>query len=228
MQPGLSDESRSLRELVAAWREHSDEAAARELMTRLYPQVIAIVRRHLPRRAADDDLTQDIFVKLFAQLGRYDPALPLENWVSRLALNVCLDQLRAQRRRPELLWADLSEESLTALFSMGAVCGAIVTTRLLAPPMPITATPPPEEKWRKLTLADYEQRLALTLGQFETLKPIFGRTGRKLATLRSNTTERVAGLIREMNSEVMPELSAEQQARLKQLLEERRQKPKAE
>ena len=118
--------------------------------------------------------------------------------------------------------------SLTALFSMGAACGAIVTARLRPAPMPITATQPPEEKWRKLTLSDYEQHLALTPGQVETLKPIFGRTGRKLTTLRSNTTERVAGLIREMNSEVIPELSAEQQALLKQLLEDRRQKLKAE
>ena len=89
-------------------------------MTRLYPQVIAIVRRHLPRRAAEEDLAQDIFVKLFAQLDRYNPALPLENWVSRLALNTCLDKLRAERRRPELRWADLSEEQAHALENLVA------------------------------------------------------------------------------------------------------------
>lgn len=109
-----------LRGLAAAWRGHGDEAAARELMTRLYPQVIAIVRRHLPRRAAEEDLAQEIFVKLFANLDRYNPALPLENWVSRLALNTCLDKLRAESRRPELRWADLTEEQAVVLENLFA------------------------------------------------------------------------------------------------------------
>ena len=113
-----------LRDLAAAWRGHGDEAAARELMTRLYPQVIAIVRRHLPRRAAEEDLAQEIFVKLFANLDRYNPALPLENWVSRLSLNTCLDKLRAERRRPELCWADLTEEQTAVLENLFAVDAA--------------------------------------------------------------------------------------------------------
>ena len=120
MHTGSSNALCELRDLVAAWREHADEAAARELMARLYPQVIAIVRRHLPRRAAEEDLAQDIFVKLFAQLDRYNPALPLENWVSRLALNTCLDKLRAERRRPELRLADFSEEQTAALENLFA------------------------------------------------------------------------------------------------------------
>lgn len=115
MHTGSSNDLREPRELVAAWRERGDEAAARELMARLHPQISAIVRRHLPRRAAEEDLLQEIFVKLFAQLHRYNPALPLENWVSRLALNTCLDKLRAERRRPELRWADMSEEQAAAL-----------------------------------------------------------------------------------------------------------------
>ena len=120
MKNDLASPEIEVRALVHAWSNDGDEAAARELMTRLYPQIIAIVRRHLPRRAAEEDLAQDVFVKLFAQLNRYDPALPLENWVSRLALNVCLDQLRAERRRPELRWADLSEEQAGVLDNLFA------------------------------------------------------------------------------------------------------------
>ena len=115
---------------MSAWCGHGDEAAARELMTRLYPQVIAIVRRHLPRRMAEEDLAQDIFVKMFAHLDRYDPALPLENRVSRLALNTCLDRLRAERRRPELRWADLGEEEATALENLLATESAHHDSRL--------------------------------------------------------------------------------------------------
>ena len=88
-----------------------DDDAARALVERLYPLVIRIVRSHLPRRAAEEDLAQDVFVKLFGRLDQYEarPETPFEHWVSRLAVRTCLDALRAERRRPEWRWSDLSE-----------------------------------------------------------------------------------------------------------------------
>ncbi len=100
---------------IAAWREHGDDSAARELMAALYPQVARIARRNLPFRMAAEDLVQEIFLKLFQNLHRYDVRLPLENWVSRLALNVCRDHLRARASRPELRWSDLDEGERQAL-----------------------------------------------------------------------------------------------------------------
>ena len=41
--------------------------------------------------------------------------MPFPHWVSRIAVNTCLNHLRAQRARPELRWADLSEEEAAAL-----------------------------------------------------------------------------------------------------------------
>lgn len=95
---------------VAAWCRERDEAAARRLIDALYPQVIRIVRNHLPFRLDEEDLAQEVFARFFKTLDRYDPARPLENWISRLALRVCLNALRSRRRRPELRWADLSED----------------------------------------------------------------------------------------------------------------------
>jgi RNA polymerase sigma-70 factor (ECF subfamily) len=113
-----ASDAADLRRLAVAWRERADEAAARELMSSLYPQVSAIIRRHYPRRTGEEDMAQKIFVRLFTKLDRYDESLPLENWVARLALNACLDELRAERRRPELRWADLSEEQAFAMESL--------------------------------------------------------------------------------------------------------------
>ena len=89
-----------------------DEDAARVLVERLYPLVIRIVRSHLPRRAAEEDLAQEVFVKMFTRLDQYQsrPGTPFEHWVARLAVRTCLDALKAADRRPELRWADLSEE----------------------------------------------------------------------------------------------------------------------
>jgi len=97
-------------------RQH-DEEAARALVDRLYPLVIRIVRSHLPRRVAEEDLAQEIYVKLFTRLDQYQmrSGAPFEHWVSRMAVRTCLDALRAIERRPELRWADLSEDQVAWL-----------------------------------------------------------------------------------------------------------------
>jgi RNA polymerase sigma-70 factor (ECF subfamily) len=95
-------------------RQHDDDAA-RELVQHLYPLVIRIVRSHLPRRTDEEDLAQMIFVKMFTHLDQYAGKMPFEHWVSRIAVNTCLNQLRAEKSRPELRWADLSEDQAEVL-----------------------------------------------------------------------------------------------------------------
>ena len=92
-----------------------DQAAARELVEHLYPLVIRIVRSHLPRRVAEEDLAQDIFLKMFTRLEQYQGTVPFPHWVSRIAVTTCIDQLRAQKRRPEFRWSDLSEAEAQVL-----------------------------------------------------------------------------------------------------------------
>ena len=95
--------------LVEAALRHDDEAA-RELVRRLYPLVAKIVRGHRPRRTAEEDLCQMIFIKVFQKLNQFSGEVPLEHWVSRVAVNTCLNQLAAEKARPEWRHADLSEE----------------------------------------------------------------------------------------------------------------------
>jgi RNA polymerase sigma-70 factor (ECF subfamily) len=92
-----------------------DEDAARELFQHLYPLVIKVVRSHLPRRMSEEDLTQTVFMKVFANLGQYSGKAPLEHWVSRIAVNTCIKALRSEKVRPELRWADLTEEEVQVL-----------------------------------------------------------------------------------------------------------------
>jgi RNA polymerase sigma-70 factor (ECF subfamily) len=98
-----------------------DEEAARLLLHHLYPFVIKLVRAHLPRRTSEDDLAQTVFMKIFANLDQYSGKVPLEHWVSRIAINTCLNQLRVEKVRPELRWADLTEEEVFVLQSLVSV-----------------------------------------------------------------------------------------------------------
>lgn len=92
-----------------------DQAAARDLVDHLYPMVIRIVRSHLPRRVAEEDLAQEVFMKMFTRMGQFQGAVPFSHWVSRIAVTTCIDHLRAQKRRPEFRWADLSENEAEVL-----------------------------------------------------------------------------------------------------------------
>jgi RNA polymerase sigma-70 factor (ECF subfamily) len=100
------------------WLERAksgDDEAARELIREHYPLVIKIVRGHLPRRMDEEDLAQMIFVKIFQKLDQYNGSAPLSHWISRIAVNTCLNELRSEKVRPELRWADLHEDEASAL-----------------------------------------------------------------------------------------------------------------
>jgi RNA polymerase sigma-70 factor (ECF subfamily) len=164
----MRTEESDLTPLLTRVREQ-DEDAARALVERLYPLVIRIVRSHLPRRTLEEDLAQEIFVKLFSRLDQYaDRAgIPFEHWVSRLAVRTCLDALRAERRRPEWRWGDLSEEEAAWLEFMladtaappdtAAASAREVLERLLA-------QLPPDDRL-VLMLLDLEQRSVKEIAQ---------------------------------------------------------------
>lgn len=93
------------------WRvRQGDQEAASDLFQRLHPTVIGIVRGHLPRRTLEEDLVQAVFTKVFTKLEQFSGLVPLEHWVSRIAVNTCINQLKHEKVRPELRLSDLSEE----------------------------------------------------------------------------------------------------------------------
>jgi len=92
----------------------SEEAAAKELVDQTYPIVIRIVRNHLPRRELEEDLAQEVFLKIFSKLQQFRADVPFEHWVSRIAVNTCIDHLRKQKNRPEFRLADFTLEQQAA------------------------------------------------------------------------------------------------------------------
>ena len=92
-----------------------DESAASELLHHFHPFVLKLVRSHLPRRMSEEDLTQMIFIKIFQNLEQYAGKVPLSHWISRIAVNTCLNELRAEKRRPEFRLADFDPETSVAI-----------------------------------------------------------------------------------------------------------------
>jgi len=51
-----------------------------------------------------------IFIKVFQRLSQFSGNVPVEHWVSRIAVNTCLNQIESEKVRPEVRHADLSVE----------------------------------------------------------------------------------------------------------------------
>lgn len=149
---------------------NGDDEAARELLQHLYPLVLSIVRGHLPRRTGEEDLAQTIFMKVFAKLDQFSGTVPLEHWVSRIAVNTCLNALQAEKIRPELRWADLSEDEEHVIQNLAS------TTQELDPDQGFAAREVVDKLLERLAPAD---RLVLQLLHLEgrSVEEVRERTG---------------------------------------------------
>jgi RNA polymerase sigma-70 factor (ECF subfamily) len=76
-----------------------DLGAFEELVTRFQKRVYGFAYHHIRDAAEAHDLAQEIFVKLFRNLARYDPTRPFEPWFWRLAANTSINYRR--RRVPQ-------------------------------------------------------------------------------------------------------------------------------
>lgn len=61
-----------------------------------------------------------IFIKIFQKLSQFSGKVPLEHWVSRVAINTCLNQIQSEKVRPELRYADLSEEEAAVVQNLAS------------------------------------------------------------------------------------------------------------
>lgn len=125
------DDDEHVGTLVDRARQGDDEAA-RELIRHLYPVVAKIVRGYRPRHAAEEDLSQMIFVKVFQKLNQYSGKAPFSHWVSRIAVNTCRNQLASEKLRRELRQADLSEEQTAMLENLAASDETLAPDRIVA------------------------------------------------------------------------------------------------
>lgn len=66
-----------------------------------------------------------IFIKIMQKLSQFSGKAPLEHWVSRIAINTCINQIQAEKARPELREADLSEEQAAVVRNLAATSGEL-------------------------------------------------------------------------------------------------------
>ncbi|MCB9868274.1 MAG: sigma-70 family RNA polymerase sigma factor [Planctomycetes bacterium] len=81
--------------------QHGDESACRQIIADLHRPILATIFRFLgPRYRGDyEDIAQDVFLKLFRSIERFDPArgVKFTTWAFTFVRNHCFDILKRRR-----------------------------------------------------------------------------------------------------------------------------------
>jgi RNA polymerase sigma-70 factor (ECF subfamily) len=95
--PGRTDDP----EVVLMLRvQDGDTAAFAELVRRYRSRVLGRFCRWLGDRSEAEDLTQDVFLRVYRYRDRYQPRAKFATWLFHIARNVARNALRSRRRRP--------------------------------------------------------------------------------------------------------------------------------
>ncbi len=77
-----------------------DESAFAELIGRYQTIVWRTVRRRLTDHSDCEDAVQEIFLRVYTALQRFDSSRPFDRWVMRITTNYCVDVLRRRSHQP--------------------------------------------------------------------------------------------------------------------------------
>jgi len=86
------------------------ETAFEELVRRHQQRVFALVGGILRRPEDVEDVAQQVFLKAYLGIKRFDQRAAFSTWLYKIAVNECWDYLRKKKVRPLVYESDLSEE----------------------------------------------------------------------------------------------------------------------
>lgn len=97
--------------LIESFRR-GEEKAFEEIVRRYQRQVANIIYLTMGNREEVDDLSQEVFVRVFRSLDRFEFDSSLYSWIYRIAVNLCIDEIRKKRIRRHISLEFLTEKRL--------------------------------------------------------------------------------------------------------------------
>lgn len=188
---GAADEAALVARVAAA-----DQGAYRRLMAAHLPAVNRYAQRMLLDPDEADDVTQEVFLRLWTEAGRFRPqAARLSTWLHRIAHNLCIDRLR--RRTRELPVGDEVEP--------GAEASAPVTAAVedAVPDVALARRRDIDVLRRALAALPERQRSALLLTHYQELP------NRDVAAILGLSVDALESLLARARRSVRAQLEAE-------------------
>jgi RNA polymerase sigma-70 factor, ECF subfamily len=108
-EPGRKSRVEDDRELVRR-AQKDDKGAFEELVKRHQSRVFAVAGGILRNREDVEDIGQQVFLKAYFSLKRFDQRAAFSTWLYKITVNECWDLLRKRKVRPLVFEAEFSEE----------------------------------------------------------------------------------------------------------------------
>jgi RNA polymerase sigma-70 factor (ECF subfamily) len=110
----------------------NDAHAFEELMLRYQNRLLSLLTHLVGQRDLAEDLTQEVFLRVYRARNRYVPGAKFSTWLFTIAGNVASNALRTKARRREVHLAPLASESAPhALEAMALAASGLMPTRQL-------------------------------------------------------------------------------------------------
>ena len=95
------------KELVERF-QNGEQEAFNELVNRYHGKIYNLVYKYVPNSETAKDLSQEIFIKAYRALPNFKRQSAFYSWLYRIAVNLCIDFIRQQKRGQTLSFEDLS------------------------------------------------------------------------------------------------------------------------
>ena len=80
-----------------------DQQAWNEIVSRHWRKVFNIAYKFVGKSDKAEDLTQDIFLKIYKSLDTFDRRANFQTWLFSISRNLCIDHYRSARNKRELI-----------------------------------------------------------------------------------------------------------------------------
>src|ERR1051326_6367053 len=90
-----------------------DQAAWDQIVREYWRKVFNVAYKFVGKHDEAEDLTQDIFLKIFKSLDTFDRRANFQTWLISISRNLCIDHYRSVRKERETMARDVDASQLT-------------------------------------------------------------------------------------------------------------------
>ena len=90
-----------------------DQQAWEAIVRQYWRKVFNVAYKFVGRHDEAEDLTQDIFLKVFKSLATFDRRANFQTWLISVSRNLCIDHYRSVRKERETIDRDVNADDLS-------------------------------------------------------------------------------------------------------------------
>ena len=89
--------------------KNGDDGAFSQLLKRYYNKILNYVYKYTNNRETSEDLTQEIFMRVYRSANSYEPEAKFSTWLYKIATNLCLTEVTSKSKKKSASLDEIQE-----------------------------------------------------------------------------------------------------------------------